>query len=47
MDGGFGYLRMGWPSGDAPTPVTHVLPNVTRQMLYDDWNSGADRYGYL
>jgi len=47
VDGGFDYLRYGWPNGtDKPTSrIRYVV--ATRQELYDDWNQRIDKFGFI
>jgi len=47
VDGGFDYVRYGWPNGfDKPT--THIrYVAATRQELYDDWNKRIDHFGFI
>jgi hypothetical protein len=47
VDGGFDYLRYGWPGGtEKPTGKTRYV-NATRQELYDDWNKQNNKYGFI
>lgn len=47
VDGGFDYLRYGWPTGFSK-PVTKTrYVNATRKELYDDWNFSHDKFGFI
>lgn len=47
IDGGFEYVRSGW-ADDISQPI-HVDIDVdaTKERLYQDWNSGADKFGII
>ncbi len=47
VDGGFDYLRFGWPNG-CQKPETRVrYVNATRWQLYDDWNRHLEKFGFI
>lgn len=45
VDGGFEYFKYGW-SGRKPIRKRINLP-VERNVLYDDWNTGTNKYGII
>ena len=45
IDGGFDYMKVSY-KGVPPEGATQVIPQ-TKQELYDDWNTHADKYGRL
>lgn len=49
IDGGFDYNRIGNTEGGYPPPkgISINLPNITKEMLYDDWNKKKDKYGLI
>lgn len=48
VDGGFDYLRYGGWSNGNEKPTTRVrYVNATRRELYDDWNTRADKFGFI
>lgn len=47
VDGGFSYMRYGWPNGfDRPVAKIRYVA-ATRQDLYDDWNKRIDKFGFI
>lgn len=45
--GGFDYPKYGWnPADKKPTTRIRYIA-VTRRELYDDWNTGLDKYGFF
>lgn len=47
VDGGFDYLRVGWPTG-YPAPVRRTrYVYVTRETLFEDWNRQYNRFGII
>ena len=48
IDGGFDYIRCG---AEDMTKIEHLqinLPNnITKNDLYNDWNSAEDKYGLI
>lgn len=47
VDGGFSYLRFGWPGGSEKPKTRIRYVNATRRELYDDWNTGANKFGVI
>ena len=46
VDGGFEYLRVLWSSAQGEMPASRrILVQATRRELYQDWNSGKDKWG--
>jgi len=45
IDGGFDYVRMAFKH--VIPKVTTVTVNVSREKLYEDWNSGKDKWGII
>jgi hypothetical protein len=47
VDGGFDYMRYGWPNGTVrPVPKMRYV-NATRRELYDDWNKQRNKFGVI
>lgn len=47
VDGGFSYMRYGWPNGyDRPVAKIRYVP-ATRRELYDDWNQRINASGVI
>lgn len=47
IDGGLDYHRVSWCVGAEP-PESCVLDiEVSKEVLYHDWNMGMDRYGLI
>lgn len=49
IDGGFDYYIIGW-GNDMDKPdifELHIGTNVTKKMLYDDWNQSKNKYGRI
>jgi hypothetical protein len=47
VDGGFDYLRYGFPPGDEKPLVRKRYVNATRRELYDDWNTNGGKFGFF
>lgn len=48
IDGGFAHLKMGWDPEIGPPPEPKPLEvAASRRLLYDDWNSRADKWGLI
>lgn len=47
VDGGFDYLRYGWPNGAEKPKVRTRYVNASRRELFDDWNTRKDKYGFI
>ena len=51
IDGGFEYLRFGWNNDINRDDIIHVdiefNSNITKEILYQDWNLRTDKYGIL
>lgn len=53
IDGGFDYARIAWRSSLVPpgwVPRTFEMelePSITKKMLYDDWDTRADKFGTI
>jgi hypothetical protein len=45
IDGGFDYVKISGNPDDVANKTVTV--DVSKQMLYDDWNSGRDMYGRI
>lgn len=47
VDGGFDYLRYGWPNGyGKPATKIRYVP-ATKVELYHDWNNRTDKFGFI
>lgn len=46
IDGGFDYVRVGGNCLPKMKYITKYIP-ATKQELYDDWNNGIDKYGWI
>lgn len=47
VDGGFSYMRYGWPNGyDRPVAKIRYV-EATRRELYDDWNQRINAFGVI
>jgi hypothetical protein len=44
VDGGMDYIRFG---GEAHNYLPEIEIDATKEMLYDDWNKGIDKYGII
>lgn len=47
VDGGFDYLRLGWPNGYDKPVIKHRFVAATRQELFDDWNKRINKFGFI
>ena len=50
VDGGFDYLRVAWQSelvGPLPPEAFGLRLTLTREELYRDWSTKADKWGRL
>ena len=47
IDGGFDYTKITGDIDNVENVILTMDDTVTRQVLYDDWNSGADKYGRI
>lgn len=46
IDGGFEYKRTCWKDG-ADFEIVRFELNVTKNELYDDWNTNQNKYGWI
>lgn len=47
IDGGFDYIRYGWPNGYDRPKARYRYVNATRAELANDWNKAIDKYGFI
>jgi hypothetical protein len=48
IDGGFEYIRFGWPGGKEPPPKQFKLEiEETVTDLYHDWNNQENKFGLI
>jgi hypothetical protein len=47
IDGGFDYLRYGFPPGKNKPLVRTRYINATREEMYADWASRRDKFGFF
>lgn len=47
VDGGFDYLRFGWPNGREKPKTRIRYVNATRQELFNDWNKQLNKFGFI
>jgi hypothetical protein len=45
IDGGFDYTKLSFPAGMKPPEIFDLEVKQTPMELYDDWNTGKDRFG--
>ena len=46
IDGGSGYLKVGWKEGRYPE-ACDLEVGATEEELYQDWNNGANKFGHI
>jgi hypothetical protein len=47
IDGGFDYLKISGNTGTFQIVEINLPDDITRKMLYDDWNERKDIYGKI
>jgi len=47
IDGGFDYIRVGWPSGEEPPKSFKLEIEKTATELYHDWNNRENKFGVM
>ena len=45
IDGGFDYLKLCYKNGRPQT--FKMLVSASKKELYDDWNLGKDKFGFI
>lgn len=47
IDGGFDYLKVGWPNECEPPKTRTRYVVATKRQLFDDWNTQQDKFGFI